>query len=96
MKKITDTLNKKILDTILSYLRPRIERRVGVEIETIFYDNEFKRLPVNPGNKFSAQDLMQGLIRLQKNKKMRTKITSKTAAVSRRDLRSEVQSCRKH
>ena len=69
MKKVTDTLNIKILDTILSNLRPPKERRVGVEIETIFYDNELKRLPVNPGNRFSAQDLMQGLIRLQKNKK---------------------------
>ena len=69
MKKNTDTLNIKILDTILSNLRPPKERRVGVEIETIFYDNELKRLPVNPGNRFSAHDLMQGLIRLQKNKK---------------------------
>ena len=69
MKNVTGTLNTKFLDIILSNLRPPKERRVGVEIETIFYDNELKRLPVNPSNRFSAQDLMQGLIRLQKNKK---------------------------
>ena len=69
MKNITDTLNIKVLDTILSNLRPSKERRVGVEIETVFYDNKFERLPVNPGNRFSAQDLMQNLVHLQKNKK---------------------------
>ena len=69
MKNVTGTLNTKILEIILSNLRPPKERRVGVEIETIFYDNELKRLPVNPGNRFSAQDLMQNLIHLQKNKK---------------------------
>ena len=69
MKLFTDTLKTKILDTILSNLRPPKERRVGVEIETIFYDNELKRLPVNPGNRYSAQALMLDFIRLQKNKK---------------------------
>ena len=64
----SDTLNTKILNTILSNLRPQTERRVGVEIETVFYDNKLKRLPVNPGNKFSAQDLMQDLVLLQKDK----------------------------
>ena len=38
MKNVTGTLNTKILEIILSNLRPPKERRVGVEIETIFYE----------------------------------------------------------
>ena len=69
MKNYTDTINTKILDTVLSNLHPPKERRVGVEIETVFYDNDLKRLPVNPGNRYSAQNLMLDLVRFQKNKK---------------------------
>ncbi len=36
MKFVADTLKTKVLDTILSNVRPQKERRIGVEIETIF------------------------------------------------------------
>jgi len=69
MKPTSNTLKTKILDTVLSNLRPSKERRVGVEIETIFYDNNLRRLPVNPGNSYSSYDLMNDLLLFQKDKK---------------------------
>ena len=64
-----NTLREKILGTILSNLQLPTERRIGVEIETIFYDKQLRRLPVNPGGSYSAQDLMNNLVLLQKNEK---------------------------
>jgi|TARA_B100000959_G_scaffold194266_1_gene203165 glutamate--cysteine ligase len=69
MKFVADTLKTKVLDTILSNVRPQKERRIGVEIETIFYDKTLGRLPVSSGNRFSSYDLMEGLLLFQKNKK---------------------------
>ena len=69
MKLASDTLKTKVLETILSNVRPQKERRIGVEIETIFYDTNLKRLPVNPGNSYSSYDLMGDLLLFQKNKK---------------------------
>ena len=68
MKLASDTLKIKILETVLSNLRPPKKRKVGVEIETIFYDKNLKRLPVNPGNSYSSSDLMSDLLLFQKNK----------------------------
>ena len=63
----SDSLKAKILETVLSNLRLPTERRVGVEIETILYDKQLRRLPVNLGSGYSAQDLIKNLVHLQKN-----------------------------
>ena len=63
----SDSLKAKILETVLSNLRLPTERRVGVEIETILYDRQLRRLPVNLGGGYSAQDLIKNLVHLQKN-----------------------------
>ncbi len=64
-----NSLKIKILDTVLSNLQPPTKRRIGVEIETIFYDNQLKRIPVNLGSRYSAQDLINDLTSSQKNEK---------------------------
>lgn len=51
-------LEKKIKETILSGLVSESERRVGLEVEGLYYDSSFKRIPVNPTNKFSATSLL--------------------------------------
>ncbi|MFQ6612959.1 MAG: glutamate-cysteine ligase family protein [Fidelibacterota bacterium] len=37
-------------------------RRIGIEVECLFYDQQFYRIPVNRGSKFSATDLMEALV----------------------------------
>ncbi len=54
-------LVERIETYILSNLKQPEERRIGVEVECIFYNDRYRRLPVNPGNEFSATDLLEVL-----------------------------------
>ena len=51
-------LQDKIKSTILSNVVPEKERKVGLEIEGLYYNNQFRRLPVNTTNEYSASDLL--------------------------------------
>ena len=51
-------LSEKIKSFIYSNIVPNNKRTIGVEIEGLYYDNHFKRLPVNPTDKYSATDLL--------------------------------------
>lgn len=46
---------------ILSGCKPGTERAIGAEVETIIYNSNGKRIPVNPGNEYSATDFMQAI-----------------------------------
>ena len=65
MKSEIHKLKARVLKTILSNLVPPQNRRIGVEIETLFYDSLFRRIPVNKGKSFSAEDLMNSLLGFQ-------------------------------
>ena len=62
-------LKKEIKSVILAPLEARDERMIGVELEDFIYDKKIKRIPVNPGSKYSASDLLKNLIDLQVNDK---------------------------
>ena len=55
------TFNKSIKDIILSKLVKPGEQSVGVEIESIIYTKEEKRLPVNSKKGLSAINIMQSM-----------------------------------
>jgi len=55
------TINNQIKKVILSNIKETNDRKIGIEIENIIYNNKNERLPVNPGNYFSAHDLLQNL-----------------------------------
>lgn len=59
-------LQDKIKESILSKLVSESERKIGLEIEGLYYNKGFQRLPVNPTNKFSATDLLAGANNLLK------------------------------
>lgn len=50
-------ISEKIQNTILSNTTTPLTRRVGIEIECLYYDKDFQRIPVNQNNHFSATDL---------------------------------------
>lgn len=54
-------IHDHIKQFILSNLVKEEERRIGVELECIFYDNNFKRIPVNPCESISASDVLHAL-----------------------------------
>ena len=54
-------LNKKIKSNILSKTIGVDERKVGIEIECFIYTKDYKRIPVNQSNKYSAIDLLKEL-----------------------------------
>lgn len=64
--KTSDSLKNKVLQAILSNLQSAEKRRLGVEVETIFYDQKLRRIPVNKGKRYSASDLMDDLSQFQK------------------------------
>ncbi|MFQ6604725.1 MAG: glutamate-cysteine ligase family protein [Fidelibacterota bacterium] len=47
----------KIHSTIINNCKPEQDRCIGVEIECLYYGPDGHRLPVNPGEKFSASDM---------------------------------------
>ena len=51
-------LSDKIKSIILSHIVPENQRQVGLEIESLYYDAPFNRLPVNQTNSYSATDLL--------------------------------------
>ena len=57
MKHIIDQLE----DHILSGCTGRPERLIGAEIETIFYNNNGNRIPVDRGNEYSSADLLEAV-----------------------------------
>lgn len=69
MSLTLEILKDKIQKVILSNLRTPSKRRVGVEVETIFYDENLCRIPVNLGQTYSASDLMKDLLLLQSKDK---------------------------
>ena len=54
-------LSEKIKSFIYSNIVPSNKRAIGVEIEGLYYNNHFKRLPVNPTDKYSATDLLNDI-----------------------------------
>jgi len=62
-------LKEEIKSVILAPLEAGDERMIGVELEDFIYDKKSKRIPVNPGNEYSASDLLKNLIDLQVNDK---------------------------
>jgi len=60
-------LTERIESIILSNLQPVEERKIGVECECFFYDKFQRRIPVNPGDRFSSTDLLNELMDLQSN-----------------------------
>ncbi len=58
-------INTEVKDFILSHLTISSDRKIGIEIENIIYTNEGQRIKVNPGDVFSATDLLN----VVKNKK---------------------------
>ena len=53
------SLSDKIKSTILSGIVPANQRKVGVEIEGLYYTSDFNRLPVNKTTQYSAVDLLE-------------------------------------
>ena len=53
------SLSDKIKSTILSGMVPANQRKVGVEIEGLYYTSGFNRLPVNKTTQYSAVDLLK-------------------------------------
>ena len=56
-----NTIHSEIKSFILSNFRNPNQRKVGLEIENIIYDNNNNRLPVNQGPCFSSYDLLKEL-----------------------------------
>ncbi|MBL7030958.1 MAG: hypothetical protein ISR89_07315 [Candidatus Marinimicrobia bacterium] len=57
-------LIENIKSEILSHTVSENQRKIGLEIEGLYYDPHFNRLPVNPTNQYSATDLINDI---QKN-----------------------------
>lgn len=59
-------LTNRIRDVIESNFVPPDRRKVGVEIECLFYQADGQRIPVNPTNRFSATDFLGTLEAMQR------------------------------
>lgn len=64
-------LTERIESVILSNLQPLEKRKIGIECECIFYDKNLRRIPVNPTDRFSATDLLNEMIDLQSDDKIK-------------------------
>jgi len=53
------SLSNKIKSTILSGMAPENQRKVGVEIEGLYYTSGFNRIPTNKTTQYSAVDLLE-------------------------------------
>ncbi len=58
-------LTERIESVILSNLQPSEDRKIGIECECLFYDENQRRIPVNLADRFSATDLLNEIIDLQ-------------------------------
>jgi len=54
-------LADKFKSAILSRLIPENQRKIGLEIEGLYYESPFTRLPVNPTDRYSASDLFNDI-----------------------------------
>ena len=59
MRELNMKISEKIEAFILSNLVPSSERKIGIEVESIFYNSDMKRLPVNKCEQFSAENFFQ-------------------------------------
>ena len=55
-------LVENIKAEILSHTVSEKQRKIGLEVEGLYYDRHFNRLPVNPTNQYSATDLFQDIL----------------------------------
>ncbi len=55
------SITDKIHSTIIDSRKPEDKREIGIEIECLYYDSRGRRLPANPGNIFSAEDMRREL-----------------------------------
>ena len=55
-------LVENIKAEILSHTVSEKQRKIGLEVEGLYYDRHFNRLPVNPTNQYSATDLFQEIL----------------------------------
>ena len=62
-------LKQEIKSIILAPSEAGNNRMIGIELEDFIYDKNSGRIPVNPGNEYSASDLIKNLIDLQVNDK---------------------------
>ena len=54
-------INKKIKSHILSQTVDKNDRKIGIEVECFIFTKNFKRIPVNSLNNYSAIDLLNEL-----------------------------------
>jgi len=62
---VDSPIKEQVLQFICSNFQQPKDRRIGVEIETIFFDNQMRRLPVNSENQMSSTELVDKLVRHQ-------------------------------
>ena len=55
-------LVENIKAEILSHTVSEKQRKIGLEVEGLYYDRHFNRLPVNPTKQYSATDLFQEIL----------------------------------
>ena len=61
-------LVENIKAEILSHTVSEKQRKIGLEVEGLYYDRDFNRLPVNPTNQYSATDLFQEIMENRQSK----------------------------
>ncbi len=57
------SIQEKLQSVILSNRVSAKKRRIGIEVECLFYDKHFNRIPVNKGSKYSASDLLVDILK---------------------------------
>jgi len=62
---VDSPIKEQVLQFICSNFQQPKDRRIGVEIETIFFDNQMRRLPVNSENQMSSTELVDKLVKHQ-------------------------------
>lgn len=69
------SITEQIIDQILSNLKPKHEKKIGVEIEAIVYDKDSKRLPPNSDTSNSSEKIIAELEELQSNDEIKSGYT---------------------
>lgn len=69
-------LIEKVKSVILSNVQPKEKQRIGVEVETLFYNMKGKRIPTSPAKGFCATDLLNELEGLSFEDEIRSTYTS--------------------
>ena len=63
-------ISEKIEAFILSNLVPSSERKIGIEVESIIYNSDMKRFPVNKCEQFSAESFLREMKKLKQEEKI--------------------------